>query len=178
MLCASCGQPLEVDETRLPICPSCDAAASPETGTITRIRPRLSAKFVEGDPPIGTMWLWIYTYIRLPLGVVSILLQISLLTPFYKIYAVLTIFVVLVVAVGLHRRALWGWQFNWLLLTIEGTIMVTHSGPSVGVSALGVVIAALWVAPNAVYFLRRRFLFGNTDPNHVLPAAAERRGEP
>ncbi|MFW6035227.1 MAG: hypothetical protein ACOCRZ_03120 [Halothermotrichaceae bacterium] len=121
---------------------------------------------IEADSNGTPIWLWFYTYIRIPLGVifgiVSIInyivsdISIHLNIPF----VIILMSVHLVVFFGIHKRKLWGWYSNWGLLAVE-ILYYSYSGFS---SLLNffvrlLVLIILWGVPNYFYFSKRKFVF-------------------
>jgi len=122
----------------------------------------------EGDLPVR--WLNFYIYVRVPLCMVRSLLffGISLLM-FAEEPAVLVFMGVLTgidiglsifLFIGLHRRRVWGWRLNWVVLVLEVFLRPLDRAED-AVMYIVFLIAALllWLLPNAIYFSKRRQLF-------------------
>lgn len=136
---------------------------------------------------LPTKWLGFWIWCRLPLGAVIGVVsafaptgpttQRSVLDPAdpaaelahvigIAVSLVVAVFVV-TVAVGLHRRRVWAWRANWILLFGEALLLpadiVTNSVSASQTTLMYFVLLALvlllWVLPNFVYFRKRRSLF-------------------
>jgi hypothetical protein len=130
-------------------------------------------------PPLSTIWLTIYTHVRLPLCALGWLL--SLLrrptSPWPILWGLGWAAVYVGLAVGLHRRRAGAWRANWVLFAIEtvgvlfGTLQQSKGNPKqfVAVTALW---TSIWVIPNVIYFRKRRGLFADIDTSQQ--ALAER----
>ena len=121
-----------------------------------------------------TAWLKFWTYIRLPAGLLVGLVKLtdthfgsefeSLVT---VVISVPLFALVIATIVGLHRRRLWGWRLNWVVLFTEAVLYpLTRLRDSLnGPELLGflfggwLVIGLIWVWPNYIYFKKRRALF-------------------
>jgi len=130
-----------------------------------------TAKSLPGNEPLSTKWLSFYTFVRLPLSAILVLSQ-SLGYPGQTLSGtalfmnmVFFVFIVLVV-IGLGNRAGWGWRLNYILLTFEALNFA--SGKTLESKQYGfgfflivlVLIGLCWSLPNAIYFWKRRHLFG------------------
>ncbi len=118
---------------------------------------------------IGTKWLWFYTYIRIPLSVLTLLSSFpgGLSTLPGLIYLG---FIVLLICnfVGLSGRKAWGYKLNWCVLGVEcllapfGVISEGSFGGQLDFLTYSVVLAIvilIWLVPNAIYFSKRKGLF-------------------
>ena len=149
------------------VCPECDARPDRKP-VISNFKPKAKLRFVEGDPPRRNIWLWFYSYIRLPLGALTSIATVDRLHPTDSVLAWIVAIGAIAVAIGLHRRAIWGWQLNWILLLFESTNFIKVIAPSQTFLAATVVVVVVWLAPNTVYFYRRRHLFNGTAPNRAV----------
>ncbi len=174
LTCAECGNTLEGDPDAPLVCPVCDAI--PNSGSvISNLKPKAKLRFVEGNPPRRTIWLWFYTYIRLPLGALAAISAVDRLQPNDSVFAWIAAVGAIAVAVGLHRRTIWGWQLNWIFLLFESTNFIKMIAPSQTFFSAIAVVAVVWLAPNSVYFYRRRHLFDSAAPNRGVPADRDPR---
>ena len=115
---------------------------------------------------LGTKWLWFYTYIRMPLSVLTLLSSFpgGLSTLAGLIYLG---FVVLLICnfVGLSGRKAWGYKLNWCVLTIECLLFpftlldITADFAPVAYLAYAGIFAFVWFLPNSIYFRKRKRLF-------------------
>jgi len=131
----------------------------------------------EQQKQLPIKWLVVYTYGLIPVGIVAAVAYLvaaltGLDTSLFqdigappsgsfamgRLALMLPLHVVLFI--GLHRRRLWGWYLNYVVLVL-GVLL----GPSrwaedvetyIGVVALG---GFVWLLPNAIYFNRRKHLF-------------------
>jgi hypothetical protein len=120
--------------------------------------------------PIPTKWLFFWTYIRLPLGILSHLgswrfvreaatldrLDYGVFGAVLGLLFPLLIILHIAVIVGLARRRLWGWKLNWIILTVESALIPWFYFET---TFLGLVFALAWFAANFDYFRKRRYLF-------------------
>lgn len=153
-----------------------DIASRADTAdTCTGSGSRTGSTEQQKQPPIK--WLVVYTYALIPAAIVLSLAYVvaalaGLDTSLFqdvgapppgsfavgRLALMLPLHVVLFI--GLHRRRLWGWYLNYVVLVL-GVLL----GPSrwaedietyIGVVALG---GFVWLLPNVVYFNRRKHLF-------------------
>lgn len=116
------------------------------------------------EVPIG--WLKFYNYWLIPGGmffnliIAPLTIQIEhtgIMFIFGLIWSILLAFLLY----GLHKRRLWGWKLNWVVLVI-GLLLYPLKYYTRGaifyfvVLILGVLI---WGLPNYIYFKKRRHLF-------------------
>jgi hypothetical protein len=66
---------------------------------------------------VGTAWLKFWNYVGLP-AVCAIGFLATLDLPRFRYEVVPIAILAVAVAVGLHRRKLWGWQLNWLVIAV------------------------------------------------------------
>jgi hypothetical protein len=124
-----------------------------------------------GKKPLPTAWLKFYTYVRLPLGALFLLGQIlgepgkSQESALQFVSLVDLCFVILVM-IGLIRRAAWGWKLNNILIVLE-TLAYAYAqsqkqrelGPEF-FFVMFLIWGLCWALPNGIYFWKRRHLFG------------------
>jgi|GEM_PF-2186820 len=115
---------------------------------------------------VPTGWLEFYNYWLIPGGIFFNLiiapLTIQIEYPgvmfiFGLIWSILLAFLLY----GLHKRRLWGWKLNWVVLVI-GVLLNSLEYYTMGVIFYFVVLilgVLIWVLPNYVYFKKRRHLF-------------------
>lgn len=113
-------------------------------------------------------WFYFYTYFRLPIGAILLFASTSRwIEKGQEAFLLVLGIIVLIVAtcIGLHRRKLWGWYLNWVLLAVD-----TLSFPLVEASRIQhksavifaiclVVIGLGYTLPNVIYFRKREVLF-------------------
>jgi hypothetical protein len=81
--------------------------------------------FKAAQTPFLMKWFCFYTYFLLPFWVICILAEIhkmgtaSILPIGFIAYTLGLIALIVAVFIGLHKRKLWGWYLNWVLLAIE-----------------------------------------------------------
>lgn len=119
-----------------------------------------------GAPP--TKWLDFCVYIRLPLMAVTALalpfiegaLSTSELAGTILVAGPISTLLI-ILAVGLHRRRLWAWKALWILLVAEWLIFpIRNEIPELPAYVVALVLGGLiWMWPNYVYFTKRRVLF-------------------
>ena len=135
---------------------------------------------------LTTGWLWFYTYIRMPLGIIFTLSSVlrtdwsilsSMLPTKYQIIVPLAwliglgVIVLLIFnIVGLSGRKSWGYNLNWWVLIGECLLFpfsqeITFYKPTdfSGYLVLVGIVTFLWFLPNAIYFTKRRHLFISED---------------
>ena len=109
-------------------------------------------------------WLQFYIFFRLPSGVIFNLLYLltffSSLGLWAKIMILLIISLQIVVLRDLYGRKLRGWRLNWLLLVAEFFLIPINFSNSFGSFCTKFLIyGLLYVWPNYIYFMKRKFLF-------------------
>lgn len=128
---------------------------------------------------MGMAWFKFYTYIILPLGIMSFiirLLNISFsfrsffitVTPYsaaipkfiFTIIAVITIILNIILIIGLHFKKLWAWILNifGLAFFVVTTNLYTYTNIQMYICGV-LLVTALWFIPNSSYFIRRRVMF-------------------
>ncbi len=117
---------------------------------------------------LPTIWLWSYTYIRMPVTILSLLGAIQLtengVSPLVIIIFVGLIILYTINFLGLIRRTWWVYNLNWWVLIIECFVFPfvhLHSyiiTPIVYVIFVGIG-GFFWLLPNVIYFSKREFLF-------------------
>jgi hypothetical protein len=142
---------------------------------------RLSASEKHGDlaakdadlRKLSTHWLWFYTYILLPLGIlfsfVPTLAEIydlrqaghqtqitSLMLVPIVVYDIFICFLIY----GLYKRRFWGWVCNWINL---GMVVIFNYGifkePFEAYIVTVILLSLIVFLPNYFYFKKRRSLF-------------------
>ncbi len=128
---------------------------------------------------MGMAWFKFYTYIVLPLGIMSYiarLMNISFsfhsfyfnITPYpdaipefvFTMIGVLTIIPGIILVIGLHFKKLWAWKFNIFSLAWFTATTNLYIYTNIQMYVCGILLAtALWLIPNYFYFLRRRTMF-------------------
>jgi len=107
-------------------------------------------------------WLKFFTYIRIPLGIVMILIQTLSLKNFFVIlinllfcsYGGLVIY-------GLHKRKFWGWILVLILIVLE-TILLSLRYLEISLKFFFgylIIVFFVWCLPNLIYFNKRKHLF-------------------
>jgi len=134
---------------------------------ITTAQPPISSK------QLGTKWFTFWAYINLPImGGLGVLVAIVLATKIFWLGAAFFVICApyLAAAYGLHKRKAWGWRLNWLTIAINcinGLVpnsLDTFGDPITSrvlaeVAVRAVVVSAIWVLPNIIYWRKRRFMF-------------------
>ena len=121
----------------------------------------------EGE--LSVKWLDFYTYIRIPLGILFSIISLfrastmlandPIALVFNLIFTVLGISLAMFLFIGLHRRRLWGWRLNWVVLVLEVVLVPLDSVDLTMYIIFLIAISLLWLLPNAIYFKKRRHLF-------------------
>jgi hypothetical protein len=113
----------------------------------------------------GKLWLNFWIYVRLPLGALLTAI-IGLSFPLLFLYSLFIVFV----AVGLHLRRFDAWQANWVLVfepvatTILVPIINNEGSEKLALSFLiALMLCVVWVAPNWIYFKKRKPWFVQSD---------------
>jgi len=142
---------------------------------------RISASEEPADPDVKaansrkrpTRWLWFYTYVYLPFGVLTSFApalaeydklgeagyQIELNSIIFAPIVVFDIFVCFLIY-GLHKRRYWAWMCNWIYLGIFVLLNSAISKQSWEVYFVTVILLSLiFFLPNYIYFKKRRSLF-------------------
>ncbi len=114
-------------------------------------------------------WLTFYTYIRLPVGALGLLINVfsGSTSGDIAIVSILGAALAICVTIGLHKNRVWGWKLNWLQLGSEALFFAIFYGPGLNPGEIGVgysflyllIIIVVWVLPNGIYFRKRRDLF-------------------
>ena len=139
--------------------PRTDAAASPALDT-------------KAEKALPIRWLNFYVYVRIPAGIVLslpyALVAIAMYADDYTTGVrslILTLFDVCVsvfLFIGLHRRRLWGWRLNWIVMVLEVLLRPLERAENAIMYFFFLAAGALfWFLPNAIYFKKRRCLFGS-----------------
>ncbi len=106
-------------------------------------------------------WLNFYTYFRLPFSVIIGFFWAFTSTDIFVlsvqiIFSILPIFTI----IGLHKRKLWGWKLNWILLALDMILYPIERSDTLTVYVILVILLGLiWFLPNYIYFKKRRHLF-------------------
>jgi hypothetical protein len=122
---------------------------------------------------LPTHWLWFYTYIGLPLGIllsfVPTLAEIyDLRHAGYQIQMTFLMFVPIIVydvflcflIYGLHKRRFWGWVCNWIALGMVVLFNAAISKESFEVYlGTALLLSIIFFLPNFFYFKKRRSLY-------------------
>jgi len=126
-------------------------------------------KIVEIEKELPTNWLFFYTYIRIPLGLIigiaeTVYYYSDVLDPGSKIIILLVTIIdtvlYLLLFIGLHKRKLWGWRFNWFILIAETLLRPVESALTMNTYIISVgIFFLIWFLPNSIYFRKRRHLF-------------------
>lgn len=116
--------------------------------------------FKASQTPFPMKWFCFYTYFLLPFkGLITLIVATS-------ISLILSPLLALIVAVfiGLHKRKLWGWYLNWILLIIEVITNILfypleklEKNPS-GFAAY-LFAGLVYTVANVFYFRKRKVLF-------------------
>lgn len=159
--CKKCGQSL------------IQAANLPEAGFPETAPPKFLAEKETGltsshaASALPVRWLRFWTYIRLPLGIVSaaFVTWTAALPPVLVFLLLLQSILGCVLVVGLHQRRLGAWRLNWLFLGSD-LLLYPLSNPAgyptqnpVGYIVAVILISVIWGWPNYIYFRKRRALF-------------------
>lgn len=115
-------------------------------------------------------WLNWYTYGRIPLGIAGLLLHpvdkmayAELPRGAFAIGIVLAyIYLVLIICllIGLHRKKLWGWRLNWVVLVLEVLLApAARANNLVSYFVFLIGLLLFWLIPHTIYFSKRRCLF-------------------
>ena len=122
---------------------------------------------IKGGIPIR--WLDFYTYGKIPFVVLILIISfINILVNYSKVnnpllYLFLIIFeiiIAIVLFIGLHKRRLWGWKFNWFALFFEVLTITIPIANNVNEYLIIVcVFLVIWFLPNFIYFKKRKMLF-------------------
>jgi len=131
----------------------------------------------EQQKQLPIKWLVVYTYGLIPAAIVLSLAYVvaalaGLDTSLFQdvgasppgLFALVRIALMLplrvVQFIGLHRRRMWGWYLNYILLVLGVLLGSSRWAEDVetymGSVALG---GFVWLLPNAIYFRRRKHLF-------------------
>ena len=137
---------------------------------------------------LSTRWLWFYSHIRLPLGmlftIMSFFSSMDVLSSNRSSFISnrqynnsLTILAIICIGYfllllftwfGLSKRKRWGWYLNWLVLIVEvlsypfSLLSLQSVAPfqNCGEYLIGVGLGTFWwFLPNAIYFGKRKCLF-------------------
>lgn len=116
----------------------------------------------EKEKGLPIKWLWFYTYISLPLTLIWSLISIFFIPDLTERVISLIIIIPfgilsILVFIGIHKRRIWGWKLNWVLIAVELILFVFSVFSRAGTVSMG--YTPLWVALNVMYFSRRRILF-------------------
>ena len=129
----------------------------------------LTSQDQRPEKELGLKWLMFWNYFSLPSGA-ALGFVISFKNPGIAIiFAPLSIFSI-VLAIGLHRREAWAWNFtagyfvlSWFASVVIG-VYTQGLEDSVDVAAAAinfVLTGLLWIYPNYVYWTKRKHLFVN-----------------
>jgi hypothetical protein len=125
---------------------------------------RLKGWIKEKEKGLPIKWLWFYIYVRLPFSFLLTLISIFFIPDLAVRVITLIIttpFAILcvLVFVGLHKRRIWGWKLNWVLIGFEMVLLVFREAETASSSIPIFLSVILWVVPNSIYFSKRRILF-------------------
>lgn len=113
----------------------------------------------EEKEKIPEKWLNLYTYFRIPLSILRDLILI-VKYPSYNVPYIIFDVVLLYLFFGLHKRRLWGWKLNWIVLMVSTLLCPLDLDKSGNNYFFYLVILSLvWLLPNCIYFKKRRHLF-------------------
>lgn len=142
-------------------CPNCSNEFSIKASPIQR----------SNNKSFGLKWFVFYTYIRLPISILLLIISVAILydrvfmaVDLNEIFSLLLllIYLVLLIAllIGLKDRKLWAWKLNFIVLIIETIIAAIGKSDDIVIFiTLTVLGSLLWILPNWVYFSKRKFLF-------------------
>jgi hypothetical protein len=132
----------------------------------------------EQQKQLPIKWLVVYTYGLIPVAIVLSLAYVvaalaGLDTSLFQdvgasppgSFALVRIALMLplrvVQFIGLHRRRMWGWYLNYIVLVLGVLLGSSRWAEDVETYMGGVAIGVIvWLLPNAIYFNRRKHLFG------------------
>ena len=162
MYCSECGSELP---SGAKFCPNCGQATLHVTrDSSISPAPKKSPQSTVDSAVLGTKWLAFWNYVSLPVGgLLGIVFAIS--TPELGAIVGLVAAVQLTVAYGLHKRMLWAWQWNWVLIVLCGISPAAQNALVISEDfwprfAVSIVVTGLvWFWPNYVYWRKRQFLF-------------------
>jgi len=123
----------------------------------------------------GRRWLFFWTYIRLPLGILigfvdaaGLVVQSSI-RPIEGIMILINAALLFLVLWGLARGRKWGWLLNWFIIASDVSLKpIEHcyTNPLLREEECATCVFFLvsfailfWGIPNALYFWKRRHLF-------------------
>jgi len=121
------------------------------------------------DKPMA--WYKFYTYFRIPLGFLinlgqslSLKEQFEYISPYIEIFGYTMLGALIFLFVGLHKRKLWAWKLNIVILIIEIFMYPLQIEFSYEYSLIlyGIFVILLgfaWFWPNYTYFKKRIHLF-------------------
>ena len=114
---------------------------------------------------LGLKWFKFWCYVLLPLnGCISMLAFLVLFEDIGILFGVIGALQFLV-AYGLHKRRMWAWGWNWLLVALTWVVMSMPSTFAdvddmiVRFLILFVFTGLIWMLPNYVYWKNRKIIF-------------------
>jgi lysylphosphatidylglycerol synthetase-like protein (DUF2156 family) len=137
-------------------------------------------KSVSDLSNIPVKWLTFYTYFLLPIGVLRSIIEAfralgkSAYFPYGDVVMFVTILLsifIVAVIVGLHKRRLWGWKLNWVLLILNSLMAPFGMAQSIGYYLIFLaLVSVVYFWPHYIYFRKRRRLF-DLPEQEVAPLA-------
>lgn len=169
MHCSECGAQL-INNPKF--CSNCghainDNAAKTDPSHCENMLPAPQVHTSAATASLGTKWLKFWNYFCLPFGgILGLLLGLLILfkAPVFGFIMISISYFQLVVADGLHRKKLWAWRWNWVLI-ISTYISMAIPSPRYGTHSKEEVIIVtilgglIWMWPNYVYWKKRIALF-------------------
>lgn len=157
--CAKCGSQIRSSQELLDV---------PPTGpTVAQAVSPPAASLGAASVVLGTKWLKFWNYFSLPVGgILCIFFIFAFPEPKY-VFGGLS-YLHFYLAYGLHRRQLWAWQLNWVMIVVT---WIAGSIPDFFASAIDfwakyfvvfLILGVFWMWPNYVYWKKRRILFSSS----------------
>jgi len=118
--------------------------------------------------PLGTKWLWYWTYLHLPIGSLIGLIYSVVQPSVWGVFVVVPFAIFqLIIVYGLDRRRRWGWRLNWIIIVWESFYFIlSNLTGEIGSFEFGVqfmirfiLIGLVWILPNYIYWKKRATLF-------------------
>jgi len=111
----------------------------------------------------GMRWLYLWTYVRLPLSMLICVLSAATEGPVEAALGLIWAGFLGFVAYGLATWKRWGWALNWVVIFMEVLFYPLSRGPA-NLARQDLIIGwtvvfLFWGLPNTVYFFKRRWLF-------------------
>lgn len=173
--CTKCGTPFSEEDM---FCGGCGKRLKLATSNFAKkerkyVVEALSDKFipspsdnilkVSGNLPLN--WFKFYVYFRLPFSILLSIIVISSVPAGYKIIELIDLLLLSVLFYGLHKRKLWAWTLNFVLIALETLAKAliycyNQQIDEVSVVTLTLLVAYIvWATPNFIYFYKRKYLF-------------------